>query len=297
MAVGILTAEMQRAVLEQRLGYHATVCADGTPNLSPKGTTTVWDDDHLVFGDIYSPGTVENLRANPAIEVNVVDTFARKGWRFKGRAELHAGGETYERGLELLRARGYDARPERVNTIVLIRVERAAPLISPVYDTGASEEEVRRRQLAQRGLRPALVLPDGFEPPATLEHARFWLRMLTVGDAERDFEAINERVAPDGTARGAPGLTLEQNIVDLGWHQKEFQLRRAFAYTVVAPDESRVLGCVYIDPDEDADAQVRLWVRRDVFDLDPVLEAAVRDWIAGAWPFERVRWPGRMPAA
>jgi len=291
--VGILTAEMQRAVLEQRLGYHATVCADGTPNLSPKGTTTVWDDDHLVFADIYSPGTVANLRANPAIEVNVVDTLTRKGWRFKGRAELHAEGETYERGLELLRTRGYDTSPERVNTIVLIRVERAARLVSPVYDTGASEEEVRHRHLRHRGLRPTLVLPHGFDPPATLEHERFRLRMLTVDDVEQDFEAIKERIAADGTVRGAPGLTLEQNLIDLGWHQKEFQLGRSFAYTVVAPDESRVLGCVYVDPDEEADAQVRLWVRLDAFGLDPVLEEAVRAWIEREWPFERVRWPGR----
>src|SRR5919204_5248756 len=102
--MGILTADMQRVVREQRLGFIATVCPDNTPNLSPKGTTTVWDDDHLIFADICSPGTVANLQQNPAIEVNVVDTLARKGWRFKGRAELHARGETYERGPELLRA-------------------------------------------------------------------------------------------------------------------------------------------------------------------------------------------------
>ena len=65
--MGILTEDMQRVVNEQRLGYAATVCPDGTPNLSPKGTTTVWDDDHLVFADIRSPRTVANLRHNPAI--------------------------------------------------------------------------------------------------------------------------------------------------------------------------------------------------------------------------------------
>ena len=35
-----LTEEMKRVVLEQKLGFVATVCPDGTPNLSPKGTTT-----------------------------------------------------------------------------------------------------------------------------------------------------------------------------------------------------------------------------------------------------------------
>jgi predicted pyridoxine 5'-phosphate oxidase superfamily flavin-nucleotide-binding protein len=53
-----LTADMKRVVVEQRLAFVATVCPDGTPNLSPKGTISVWDDDHLVFADIRSPGTI-----------------------------------------------------------------------------------------------------------------------------------------------------------------------------------------------------------------------------------------------
>jgi hypothetical protein len=140
--VAALTADMKRIVLEQKLGFAATVCPDGTPNLSPKGTTTVWDEDHLVFADIHSPDTVRNLRSNPAIEINVVDPVVRKGYRFKGRAEVHSGGEVYERGLRLLTERGYDARPERIRTIVIVAVERAEPLISPAYDSGATEEEV-----------------------------------------------------------------------------------------------------------------------------------------------------------
>jgi hypothetical protein len=67
---------MKRVVGEQRLGFVATVCPNGTPNLSPKGTTAVWDDDHLVFANIRSPGTLANLRQNPNVEVNVVDQFA-----------------------------------------------------------------------------------------------------------------------------------------------------------------------------------------------------------------------------
>src|SRR5690348_18502978 len=86
--MAILTADMKRVVEEQKLGFVASVCPDGTPNLSPKGTTTVWDDDHLVFADICSPTTVANLRQNSAIEINVVDPIARKGYRFKGRAKI-----------------------------------------------------------------------------------------------------------------------------------------------------------------------------------------------------------------
>ena len=136
---------MRRVVLEQKLGFVATVCPDGTPNLSPKGTTTVWDDEHLLFADIRSPQTVRNLQTNPVAEINVVDPIVRKGYRFKGPATLHSEDEIYERGLALLAERGYDASPDRVRTIVLVRVEQAAQLMSPAYDGGAAEEVVATR--------------------------------------------------------------------------------------------------------------------------------------------------------
>lgn len=58
--MGMITEEMQSFVNEQRLGFIATGCPIRTPNLSPKGTTLVWDADHLVFADICSPTTIEN---------------------------------------------------------------------------------------------------------------------------------------------------------------------------------------------------------------------------------------------
>lgn len=141
--MGALSDDMQRVVLEQRLGYHATVCPDGTPNLSPKGTTSVWDEDHLFFAEIRSPQTITNLRENPAIEVNVVDPLARRGYRFKGTASVHTDGDVYERGLRLLRERDYGAYEDTVGAIVLVAVERAEELTSPAYDAGAAEDELR----------------------------------------------------------------------------------------------------------------------------------------------------------
>jgi uncharacterized protein len=93
--MGILTEDMKRIVREQRLGYIATICPDGTPNLSPKGTTAVWDDDHLVFADIRSPQSVQNIEHNPSVEVNVVDPLVRKGYRFKGRGVVHRSDEVF----------------------------------------------------------------------------------------------------------------------------------------------------------------------------------------------------------
>jgi predicted pyridoxine 5'-phosphate oxidase superfamily flavin-nucleotide-binding protein len=142
--LGILTEDMQRIVREQRLGFHATVSADGTPNLSPKGTTDVWDDDHLYFADICSPQTVENIRRGSVVEVNVVDPFARKGYRFKGPAVIHERGtEQFADGIERLRSAG-STLMHRVNAFVVIEVQQARAVVSPAYDDGTlTEADVR----------------------------------------------------------------------------------------------------------------------------------------------------------
>ena len=150
--MGILTEDMQRIVREQRLGFVATVCPDGTPNLSPKGTTTVWDDDHLVFADIHSPGTVANLLQNPAIEINVVDPDVRKGYRFKGTATILTDGDIFDKFIAFYRERGTQYP---IKSIVLVKVLRASPVISPAYDNGATEAEIRAKwQTYRTTLRP-----------------------------------------------------------------------------------------------------------------------------------------------
>jgi hypothetical protein len=144
----VIDDAMRRLVDGQRLGYVATVCPDGTPNLSPKGTVLVFDDDHLVFADIRSPGTVENLRHNPAVEVNVVDPLTRRGFRFKGTARLFGEGPDYDAGVAFFRARGVTST---IRHIVRIRVTRALPVTSPAYDAGATAEQLRARWRAFYG--------------------------------------------------------------------------------------------------------------------------------------------------
>jgi len=140
--MGILTQEIKEFVKQAKLGFVATVCPDGTPNLSPKGTTTVWDDDHLVFADIHSPGTVNNLLANPSIEINIVDVFIRKGYRFKGIGKVLSEGPLFEDVIAFYKNAG---AIYTINNIVLLKVERIIPLLSPVYDTGISENDVIKR--------------------------------------------------------------------------------------------------------------------------------------------------------
>lgn len=148
--------------------------------------------------------------------------------------------------------------------------------------------------------RSALV-PGDFVVPGQLDAPEFRLRMLTIHDVLKDYDAVTSSAAhlrsvwPDSA--WPQGLTLEQNLIDLGWHQKEFQRRSSFAYTVVTPDESRVVGCVYIYPStrRGYDAEVYLWARQSELagGLEQRLHAVVKQWLSQAWPFKAVAFPGR----
>ena len=149
-------------------------------------------------------------------------------------------------------------------------------------------------------MQKSLFVPASFEAPSVLETERFRLRMLSVDDVERDFEAViesRELLHSLGSSWPRDGFTIEENLADLTQHQQEFLDREAFAYTVVALDESRVLGCVYIDPTKrsNVEAEVSMWVRQSEYDqgLDEVLFQTVKEWVHSMWPFTAVAYPGR----
>ncbi|MEQ8363035.1 MAG: hypothetical protein RH948_09215 [Cyclobacteriaceae bacterium] len=145
-------------------------------------------------------------------------------------------------------------------------------------------------------------VPKDFVVPPVLENEYFRIRMLTVNDVVKDYDAVMtsidhlKEVWP-GSGWPSTDLTFEQDLIDLGWHQKEFQRRSSFAYTVLSLDESEVLGCLYIDPTTKAgyDAEVYMWVRTSVLEkgYDKILFDTVKNWISKEWPFKKVAYPGR----
>jgi uncharacterized protein len=140
--MGILTNDMMRVINEQQLGFHRDCLSRRHAESLPKGTTAVWDDEHLIFADICSPNTIANLRQNPVVEINVVDTLSRKGYRFKGVATIVSEGPQFEELLDFYRKRGSTSVKHH---FILVKVDRAAPLISPAYDNGQSEAQVTTR--------------------------------------------------------------------------------------------------------------------------------------------------------
>ena len=147
------------------------------------------------------------------------------------------------------------------------------------------------------------LVPQDFNVPQVLETERIRLRPLTIHDAVKDYAAVMEsetrlRTVFRENGQWPEGLTLEQNLIELGWHQVEFQSCTSFAYTVVSLDESRVLGCMYIYPTRKAgyDAEISMWVRQSEVEsgLDEHLFETVRNWISRQWPLKNPGFPGRL---
>ncbi len=85
---------------------------------------------------------MENLRNNPSIEINVVDPFSRRGYRFKGTTEIISNGEQYDKLISSYRSLGIKSS---IKSVVLVRIQKVSEVTSPLYDIGYTEEEMKDR--------------------------------------------------------------------------------------------------------------------------------------------------------
>jgi hypothetical protein len=149
------TSDMETIVRQAILSFVATVNEDGSPNLSPKASLIIRDDD-LYFADIASPKTILNLKRNSAIEINVVDIFQRRGYRFTGRAViLPPGDDEYLAIADWVRTTNGPEYP--VDHVVKVDVRSITPLLSPAHvfaDPPRSQDEISSTYHQKYGVRP-----------------------------------------------------------------------------------------------------------------------------------------------
>jgi len=145
--MALVTREMMDFLDRQRLGYVATVSPDKKPNISPKGTIMAWDESRLIFADIRSPDTIRNLRYNPQIEINVIDPVLRRGYLFEGTAKVIEESRLLAEALKRYREMGVKSR---IKAVVMVDVSSVSDVLSPLYDFGVTEDELRDRWTARQ---------------------------------------------------------------------------------------------------------------------------------------------------
>lgn len=149
-------------------------------------------------------------------------------------------------------------------------------------------------------------LPDTFIHPVRVDiDADHHFRPIAATDVDKDMVAVlgsQERLfSLYGQSWGWPPATMtrEQDLEDLIHHVDEMRTRESYNYAIFDREETRLLGCIYIDQpdDQEHDAVVSWWVIDEL--VGSALEAAVDDvvprWLQRDWPFTNVRfgvWSG-----
>lgn len=147
-------------------------------------------------------------------------------------------------------------------------------------------------------------LPAGFAWPQRVElPTGDHLRPIREVDVDIDYPAVmgsRERLwAKYGESNRWPQATMsyEDDRRDLARHEAEILAGETFNYAILNEDETRLLGCIYIDPPDavspaGTDAVASWWVVDNELstDLARAVEAFVPRWLTEAWPFASVHY-------
>ena len=117
-----LTKEQKDLIETNRIAYVATVDQNNAPNVSPKSTFSILDDETFIFAEIMSTRTRQNLLKNPKIALYFYSQEKNMGCQIKGEAEMLNSGELYQEMLEALKY--YD---RKANYVVKVKVKEIYP--------------------------------------------------------------------------------------------------------------------------------------------------------------------------
>jgi hypothetical protein len=144
----MLTEEMKTLIRNHPVGMVATINKDGLPAVSPKATFVIMDDQTLAFGNLRSPGTVANLRANTAVEICFIDAITRKAVRVTGTG-TNVPKSSAPTEMLIAFETPWGMYIPHMSSFVQIDVSKAEMILSPGYDLGFTEEELKATNLAK----------------------------------------------------------------------------------------------------------------------------------------------------
>ncbi|MCP5059699.1 MAG: pyridoxamine 5'-phosphate oxidase family protein [bacterium] len=124
--MGKIEESHKSLIAEVGLCYVATASSDGEPNVSPKGSIMVLDDDHLAFAEIMSPHSRANLQQNARVAIYVCRPEKFQGFQFKGSVELTQDGPVYDQLAAAIKEKGLKLPP--IQNAVKIKVEEVRGL-------------------------------------------------------------------------------------------------------------------------------------------------------------------------
>lgn len=126
-----LTQEMKDLITAQQC-FVATVNPDGTPNIGPKRSTRVLDDEHIAFSEVTANQTWKNVQNGSKAAIAVVDREKLKGFRFTGTPEAITSGPIFQQAVAMTQQAGLRAP----TAVVRVKIDKIYNLGVP----GAGQE-------------------------------------------------------------------------------------------------------------------------------------------------------------
>lgn len=147
-----------------------------------------------------------------------------------------------------------------------------------------------------------IFVSKDFKAPYQIKTNTFVLRKLTVEEVQKDYEAVMSsrenlrQIFKENDEWPSENMTIEENYRDLKEHQDEFDKNEGFAYTIVTPDNTKCIGCLYIYPFPYGvyDSRVYYWF---IDEVNEILSAPFHDfingWIPEVFNLKNIVYPGR----
>lgn len=150
-------------------------------------------------------------------------------------------------------------------------------------------------------LLQAQLVPASFEVPREYRTKSYKLVPLGPEVAKLDYAAYMSSIEHIRSRMGGnwpkPELTMDDQAKDMAGEEAQWKERKSFPYAVLTLDGSKELGCFYLRPSnkQGYDVVATMWTTKEAFDqgLEEQLYKDMKQWLASAWPFQKVAWVGR----
>lgn len=119
--------DSMQAMLAAQTPIIATVDQDnGLPNIGPKRSLRVYDEQHLIYNENTGGQTLENIKRGSRVAIAVIDRPNLDGYRFVGTPSIHLEGDAYDNALAFAADNGM----KEPKCAVLIKVDEIYTLRS-----------------------------------------------------------------------------------------------------------------------------------------------------------------------
>ena len=98
--------EKIQGLINSQLCYVATASMEGEPNVAPKKSIRVFDENTLFFAEWGGHQTFSNLEKNPRVAVCVVSPDQKEAYKLVGRAVVERSGPRFEEERQYREASG-----------------------------------------------------------------------------------------------------------------------------------------------------------------------------------------------